>query len=308
MSDAPTGGPAQRSVDAQLVWSMVFITAIIGLNSSTIRLLVQGMAPIMGLCLRGLIGLVPLTLYGWWRGERLAVRGAAWHLFISSVFFSAEFIFMYVGARYTTAGRLTIFINTAPFFTALGAHYLLPGDRLHWRKAAGLLLAFLGIVLLFSEDLFVRQQGLWRGDLLVLGGAVSWAALTLYIKRFLAQTHTGFQALYPQIVISTAIFFLASLVLERDPFFAFGWDSVALLTFQAVFLVNVTYLVFMGLVRHYQASAVISFSLLAPFWGVAGGVVFLGEHLSVLLVLGLLIVTSGLWLVNRPPPPLRPRP
>ena len=308
-ADAVSGGEPRQAplprpdVDARLVLSMVSITALIGFNSTTIRLLVQGMSPIMGLTLRGLMGLVPLTLYGRWRGERIHFRGwPAVHLCISSLFFAAEFIFMYVGARYTTAGRIAIFINTAPFFTTLGAHYLLRGDRLHLWKVLGMLLAFCGVVLLFSEDLLVQRAGLWRGDLLVIGGAISWAALTLYIKRFLSTDHSGFQALYPQIVISTGVFYLFSLLLEPDPFFAFGWDSVGLLAFQAIFLVNVTYLVFIGLLRHYPASAVISFTLLSPFWGVASGIVFLGEGLSVLLVLGFAMVTGGLYLVNRPRP------
>ncbi len=293
----------RQAVDARLVVTMLSLTALIGVNSTTIRLLVQGMSPIMGLTLRGLLGLVPLTLYGWWRRERVSFRGwPAVHLTVSSVFFAVEFIAMYVGARYTTAGRIAIFINTAPFFTSLGAHYLLRGDRLHVWKVLGLLLAFLGVVVLFSEDLLVQHTGQWRGDLLVLAGAVSWAALTLYIKRFLSVDHSGFQALYPQIVISTGMFWVASLLLEPDPFFAFGWNSVGLLLFQAIFLVNVTYLVFINMVRLYPASAVISFTLLSPFWGVASGVLLLGEPLSRLLVLGFAMVTGGLYLVNRPRP------
>ena len=46
-------------------------------------------------------------------------------------------------------------------------------------------LAFAGVVLLFAEGLTLEHGGFWRGDSMIIGGAVSWALLTLWTKRFL---------------------------------------------------------------------------------------------------------------------------
>ena len=44
--------------------------------------------------------------------------------------FAAEFVFLYWGLTFTTASRSVIFLYMAPFLVALGAHYLIPGERL----------------------------------------------------------------------------------------------------------------------------------------------------------------------------------
>jgi drug/metabolite transporter (DMT)-like permease len=284
-----------------LAW-MLGLTALWGLNAVSIKVLTQDVAPIMSLALRGTVAIVPLTLYGLWRGESFRFRGwPAVHQGVNALLFTVEFIAIYAGARYTTGGHVSIFLNTAPFFTALGAHLLLVGDRLHTVKALGLGLAFAGVLTLFSEDLFVQRAGIWRGDLLVLLGAVCWAGGTLYIKRFLVQHYSGFQLLYVPVVVSTPLFWLASWLLEPVPFHHVTWLTVAIIVFQALVIVNFSYLAFLVILRVYPASSMHAWTFLSPVWGVLAGVLLLGEHLTPFLLLGIVAVGLGLRLINRPP-------
>ena len=75
-----------------------------------------------------------------------------------------------------------LFIYAAPFFVALGAHWLFPAERLHGTKIAGLVAAFAGLSLAFADGLRLPTRREVLGDVLELAGAVLWAATTLIIK------------------------------------------------------------------------------------------------------------------------------
>ncbi|MCZ6557056.1 MAG: DMT family transporter [SAR324 cluster bacterium] len=297
-----TGGPSRlRPVDARLVGWMFALTFLWGFNSVTIRIIVQAMAPLMGAGLRGVVALTALSGYGWLRGESLRYRGSdALHALVIGVLFSLEFLLLYNGARFTSGGHISIFMNTAPLFVAGGAHFLLREERLNALKILGLTAAFAGILLLFSDELYVQQQGFWRGDLLVLAGAVAWAITTLYMKRFLVERFNGFRLLHAQVLVSTPILLASSLLFEPEPWAGINLHTGLLVIFQGLIVVFFSYLMWMNLLRRYPASGMQSFTFLSPVWGVVAGMLLLSESVSLLMVLGMAMIGGGIILVNRP--------
>jgi drug/metabolite transporter (DMT)-like permease len=67
-----------------------------------------------------------------------------------------------------------------------------------------------------------------------------------------------------------------------------------------VWVTTVTYLIWFWLVSRYPPARLSVLSFLSPVFGVAFGHWFLGEALTGSLILSLLLVTSGIILVNRP--------
>ncbi len=297
----PLALSAANPLDATGVLWLVGLTLLWGVNSLSVKVVTYGMAPIMATALRGALALALLTLYGWWRGEKLGLRG--WdlaHGTVNGLIFAVEFCLIYGGAPMTSAGHIAIFINTAPFFVAIGAHYLLPGDRMAVAKALGLALALAGIGVMFSNDILIRHSQQWRGDILLLGGAALWGLNTLYAKRYMVGRMSAFRMLYAQILVSTPVLLLVSLALERHPFFAVTEVTVAMVVFQAAAAVSFSYMAWLALMRRYSASAMQSFTFLTPAWGVLLGVLVLGEELQALTVAGIALVGCGIYLVNRP--------
>jgi len=293
-------GPAPLDAFATL-W-MVGLTFLWGANALSIKVVTLGMSPLMATALRGAVALPLLTAYGRLRKERLAFSGADLrHGLVNGLIFAVEFGLFYSGARLTSAGHIAIFINTAPFFVAIGAHYFLPGDRMHAAKALGLILALAGIAVMFSNDILIRHSSQWRGDVPILAAAGLWGLNTLYAKRYLARRMSAFRMLYSQVLVSTPLLLAASLALEPRPFFAATAVTWFMLLFQAVATVCFSYMVWMMLVQRYSASAMQSFTFLSPAWGVLLGVIVLGEELQALLVVGIALVGFGIALVNRPP-------
>ena len=78
--------------------------------------------------------------------------------------------------------RAVLFVYTAPFVVAVGAHFFVPGERLHRLKVAGLGCAFAGVSLAFADALRLPTRAELLGDALCLGGAVCWGATTVAVK------------------------------------------------------------------------------------------------------------------------------
>jgi drug/metabolite transporter (DMT)-like permease len=58
--------------------------------------------------------------------------------------------------------------------------------------------------------------------------------------------------------------------------------------------------VWFWLIRHYHVGRIASFTFLTPIFGVLAGGILLDETVSKILLLSLLLVGSGIYLVNRP--------
>lgn len=290
-----------RGVDTAMVLWMAGLSALWGFNAVTIKAVTSGMEPVLAAGMRGAVALVFLVPWGLWRGERLRVpRQEALHGVALGLIFAVEFWLFYTGARLTTGGHVAIYISTAPFFVAVGAHFLLVGDRLTALRVGGLLLAFAGVVLLFYDDSRTGQTGYWRGDLLVIAGAGMWGLSTLYVKRFMVASMSGFEMLYLQILVSTPLLVGLGLwghpgALAAVPLYVWG-----LVLFQGAVIVFFSYLMWMVLLRIYPASAIQSFTFLTPIWGVTFGVLLLGERATVGTAVAIGLVGLGLYLINRP--------
>jgi drug/metabolite transporter (DMT)-like permease len=290
-----------------LRWGPVLVLLALGLvwggNLASIKIGAREIAPIFQAGLRSAIA--ALCLYAWmlykgipaFPGRQLSFHGA-----VLGIMFGSEFALLYVGLNYTLASRGYVLLYTAPFFVALGAHFFLQGDRLSLIKSLGLVLAFSGVVALFSRDLGGASLGYLGGDLLALGAGFLWGATTVYLKRFLVGKIHPAQTLFFHLFFSTPILFGLSLIIEDRLVWGFSAPTVLAVLYQGVIIAFLSYLTWFMLMHRFQASLLHAFSFFTPVAGVfISGWLILGEPLSLRLLLSLALVSLGLLLVNRSP-------
>ncbi len=244
-------------------------------------------------------------LYIWMRVKGITIfpsQRILLHGMMVGLLFGLEFALLYAGIQYTLASRMYVLLYTAPFFVALGAHLFLQGDRLNPWKAGGLILAFAGVVALFSKDLGSLSFSALPGDLMALAAGIVWAATTLYLKRYLAYRTVPLQTLFYQVFFSAPPLLLISFLLE-DPTFSnislFGGFS---LFYQCIIVAFLSYLVWFELIHRYPVSLLHAFSFFTPVFGVLlSGALILGEIIDTNLIVALILVSTGMVLVNRQP-------
>ncbi|MCO6415009.1 DMT family transporter [Siccirubricoccus sp. KC 17139] len=304
MPDSPRDRAAEGALPPAALALMLLLCLVWGLNTVAMKLAGQGIPPVLLAGLRSLVG--TFTLLGWcrWRG----LGFGAWRRdgtlplgLLSGVIFAAEFIAFYIGVQLTTASRAIIFMYGAPFFVAIGAHLLLPEDRLTRAKALGLLVAFAGLVLAFAEGLLVTTgpEALLGDALCLLGGAL-WGMTTLLVKASRLKRALPQTMLFYQLGLSVPLLLLASPLLGERWTLHLTPLVLGAFLYQAVAIAGISYLVWFRLVSSHSASRLAAFSVLSPIFGVLAGAVLLGDPLGPLFGLAVLLVAAGLWLVNRP--------
>ncbi len=301
--------PLRRErVDGGAILLLVLLCAIWGLQQVTVKLAVGGgLPPIAQAAMRSVLaGSCLLAWTGWRRGGRgiaalLRIDRGCWPGLLAAVLFAGEFLALYPGLRLTSASRGVLFLYTSPFFVALGAHLLIPGERLRPRQAAGLLVAFAGVGVAFADGLLaVHASGDPRGDALCLLGGILWAATTLLVKRSPALSRTdAARVLMFQLGGSVPLLALASWLAGETVGFpavsAVAWVSLA---YSGMVVAFASYLGWFWLVLAYPAGRLAPFTFLTPLFGILAGALALHETVGVTLLLGAAGVAAGLYLLN----------
>ncbi|MEP9390359.1 DMT family transporter [Mesorhizobium sp. KR9-304] len=290
----------REAVDTFAVAMMIALTLSWGLNGVAAKLSNTGYSPVFLTLVRSALGGLLVFVWCRWRGIHLFERdGTLWPGMLTGLLFALEFLLIFVGLDYTSVARSTLLVNTMPFWMLVGGHLFL-GERMTGRKVVGLLLAFGGLALIFSDKLSRPGPDALIGDLMSLGAGLAWAATYVVIKGT-RLAHAGAEKL---LLYQLAVAAIVAVILLpfwgpaiRDANAVATWSLI----FQSVYIVAVTYVLWFWLVRHYPASGLASFTFVTPAFGVLFAGLILGEPLGVTIFIALLLIAGGLVLVNRAP-------
>ncbi|OGP74351.1 MAG: hypothetical protein A2V86_00855 [Deltaproteobacteria bacterium RBG_16_49_23] len=290
---------SKEHLDTKAILTLLVLTLMWGLNFSLIRYVNQGVSPVFASALRSLVASICGVTYCLRKGERLFHTDIRlFHGVIVGLLFGVEFACIYFGMLYTDAARSVVFVYLSPFVVAVGAHLFLKGDRLTFLKTLGLIIAFAGIVVVFQGRPGTAKPTMIIGDLLEITAAILWGATTLYIKRFMADKVEPIHTFLYQLVFSIPILFLVSLILEPVWIVRIDGSILAALFYQSVLIAFISYLFWFKLIHQYAVSRLSAFTFFTPVFGVLSGVLFLGEEFTVSLMVGLPMVSVGIFVVN----------
>jgi drug/metabolite transporter (DMT)-like permease len=292
---------------AQLRWQPIAILLVLaflwGANMAIIKIGAREIPPLLMAALRSAVA--SACLYVWIKSKKITLfpsLSILFHGIMVGLLFGTEFAFIYVGLQHTLASRTYVLLYTTPFFVAVGAHFLLEGDRLNPWKAAGLVFAFAGVVTLFMKDLGSFSSNTLPGDLMILVGGLLWASTTIYLKKYLAHRTVPLQTLFYQVFFSGPLLFLMSLAFEDPVLSGLSWIGGFSVFYQCIIIAFLSYLVWFELIHRYPVSLLHGFSFFTPVFGVfLSGSLIMGEVITPTLLIALALVSLGMVLVNRRP-------
>lgn len=273
-----------------------------GLQQVAVKLAAPSMHPVTQMAVRSLIAAALVALLMAARRASFTVRdGTLWPGMLAGLLFAGEFFCISLGLTLTSASHLVVFLYTAPIFTVLGLQWRVRGEHLQAQQWSGIVLAFLGIALAFSNGFAqagAAGSAMLAGDFLgVLAGAL-WGATTVLVRATaLSETPPAKTLLY-QLAVSGVLLLMAAAGfghLSRISMTPLAWGS---LFFQSVIVTFASYLAWFWILRRYLASRVSVFAFLTPLFGVLFGVVLLHEPFSARFGAGAALVLAGIALVN----------
>lgn len=268
------------AVGIMVIWGANFVVAKVGLSE---------MPPLMLIGIRfALVGLVLVPLTPFPRGKMLQIFG------LSFVLGTIHFGLMFTGIKGVDAGVASVAIQLQVPFAAILAAILFK-DRFGWRRLAGMVLAFTGIVLIAGEPRM--QSSLVSLGLVVLASLV-WAVSNIqvkYIGEINSLSLTGWMALMaaPQLLFWSYILEDGHVQILKDA----GWAAWGAIAYMAILVSVVGYGLWYYLVPRYSLNQTMPFTLLAPVFGILSGNVFLGEELTLPMAIGSAMTLLGVAII-----------
>jgi drug/metabolite transporter (DMT)-like permease len=206
----------------------------------------------------------------------------------------------------------SILNGTVPLFTIVIAHFWLHDERITLPRIAGLVVGFIGIVVLVSRDL--RPDGLhgnvW-GQLAIIAASISYATGITFSRRHLRGQHPVVQ---PTVSLSVAAslmwlsFPLANVARQFTPMGEpmFTWPALPITWLSIVWLgllgTCLAYILFFYLINAWGPTRASVVTYVFPVIGLVLGIVFLQEAADWRLLAGSALIVGGIAVVN-----LRPR-
>jgi drug/metabolite transporter (DMT)-like permease len=292
----------RKSLDGTGAAIMTLVCMVLGLHQVAIKIAAPDIAPILQIAIRSGLSAVLIGILIVWRREGFSLRdGTLLPGILLGIAFSVEFIFVAEGLRYTSASHMSVFLYTAPIFTALMLHRFLPAERLYPLQWLGIGLAFCGIATTFGGSIFQSgiDGGVLRGDILAILGGIAWSSTTVIIRCSRLSDAPATKTLLYQLVAAFILLHAYAVGSGQAGSFSLTATALASVLFQAIVITFAIYLAWFSLLRRYNASQLSVFLFMTPLFGVSFGVLLMHDPINIYFAIGALLVLMGLTLVSK---------
>ncbi len=216
-------------------------------------------------------------------------------LFIGMASSAVPFSLLAWGQQYVTSGFAGVSMASVALIVLPLAHFLVPGERITWRKSLGFLVGFCGVVILIGGQAFESTGTTLElpGRMACVGAASFYAVSSILMRRLPVVDPVGLATVL--LIIGGTVAIPMAFIVEGPPpmpspkilmVLAFlGLVPTAAANFLRVLVVRSAGPVFMSLVN-YQV----------PVWSVVLGALILSEPLPPSLIYAMALILAGVGL------------
>jgi len=249
---------------------------------------------------RMLLALPLFLALAWWAGRgKPALTLRDWRAIAGLGFCGYYLASMldFMGLQYVSAGleRLILYLNPT---LVLLLSVLLFGKRLSGRQGVAMALGYVGVAVVFGQELRFEGSNVALGAALVFGSAVSYAVYLVYsgqlVQRLGALRLTGAATSVACVLCIVQLFVLRSpsAALVPEPVLWLSLLNATLCTFAPVLMV-------MMAIERVGATLAAQAGMVGPMSTVLLGVWLLGEPFTAWVVAGTVLVLLGVWLLAK---------
>jgi drug/metabolite transporter (DMT)-like permease len=298
---------ARRLTGDALSWAALLLLVVIwGSTFAGIRIGVETISPawlVAGRLLggAGFLGIWMLAAGALNRKPRadatpkLGLAAIGWFAFIGIAATMAPFVLYAHAAESVGSAVMAICNGGTPFATVLMAHVFVR-DRLTPRRMAGVLMGFLGLVVLMIPEFNKGEHASFIGILLAIVGAWLYAVGNI-ATRLAPRVEPVLSSFI--IVLAGAIAALAyAAVMEPFPAAASERSIIAMIIL-GLLPTAFAMFVYVWLIRRAGPVFVSFTTYMSPLWATGLGVLFLGEQLEWSMVGALTLILIGVAIANR---------
>ncbi len=284
---------------SQVDWVLFLLLGFFwGSSYLFIKLAVDDFGTFTLVALRLLVGGTLLWIVIWLAKQELPRdRRIYGHLIVMAIInIAIPFLLITWAEQSVESSLAAILTSPVPLIAIVLSALFLPDEPMRLNGLIGLIVGFIGVVIITSRGLTGAGSSL-VGEIALLGAAVSYAFGAVYSRRNVRGVPPMIPAVF-QVTFAAIIVGVLAVVLEQP------WEARPDL--QAVFSIlwlgilgsGIAYLFFFRLVAHWGATRTTLVAYLLPVVGIVLGYVVLAEPVDARLIVGTGLVIAGVALVN----------
>ncbi|ASV30401.1 DMT family transporter [Maribacter cobaltidurans] len=206
------------------------------------------------------------------------------------------------GLQLSTPINSSVLVTVTPIIVVILSALWIK-EKISWQKASGILMGFVGALLLILMGAEIRQDApnIPMGNILLIVNATAYGTYLILVKKLIEKYHP-FTLMKWLFTIGVVINF----PITFNEVSAIEWSSIPLQVYAAIAFVIVgttflTYLFNVFALTQLKASTVSAFTYLQPLIGILFALGTGNDNLSLIKILAALLVLAGVYLASRKP-------
>ena len=298
-------GEIMTDVQRRLDWALLYVLGFIwGSNFIFMKMAIAVIPPLEVAWMRTIFGAAPIALFALAKGALTMghLRYIPHFAVMAMLANVVPYVGLVIGTQHLASGVTGAISGSIPFITAVMVAFAVPTEPLSRSKIAGLLIGFVGILLVspIGNNSSSAEGSPLTGVAAVLAGAVGYAAALIYARRFLTPLSLNplSLAVWQMIVASILLAPLAA-----PGHWAALWQhaeaAMGLVLGLGLLGTGIGFVIYYRLINSLGALKAGSVYYLPPIVALIIGHFFGGENVSILQLLGAGLIMCGIYYANR---------
>tara|TARA_B100001750_G_scaffold177474_1_gene145716 strand:- start:52 stop:642 length:591 start_codon:yes stop_codon:yes gene_type:complete len=185
---------------------------------------------------------------------------------------------------------------STPLSATILAHFFTKNEKINYTKTIGVLVGFLGIFLLFSDNILIDKNNFFYALMILFGSTfyVVGGLLTLKISKKRNENVTASILIWGAIII-----FPITMLIEQPWNLSPRLDSTICLIYLGIFPTGIAWLLRFHILKKNGLVFQAQVAYLIPIFGVILGYIFLKEIITIKVLIALVAVIIGFYFVRR---------
>lgn len=283
-------------------WALLIVLAIVwGGSYFYIGVAIKVLPPLSIVAFRVGLGAILLYLVVRASGARMPTDRQSWadFLFMGLINNVGPFTLITWGQSHIESGLAAIINATTPLFGVIVANYLTTDEKMTPQRVAGVIIGFLGVVVMIGPDAFAEAADHVLAELACLAAAVLYAFSGVFGRRFSRRGIAPMVTATGQITCAAIVLVPVALIIDQPWALPMPgievWGSLIGL---AVISTTLAYIIYYRILATAGAVNLLLVTFLVPVSAILLGALILGERLSMNHFVGMACIGLGLAAIN----------
>jgi drug/metabolite transporter (DMT)-like permease len=226
--------------------------------------------------------------------DKLAIK-----IYLILAFFSfvIPYALLYWAQQHIASGLTSILFGVLPIFVLIFARFMLPENKILGFQWAGIILGFIGLIIIFSENLKVNIGTDLLGMIAILSAGIIQAVITVITKKYSSYINPIALNYYPTL-IAGPILLLMAFVFEDHSRWIFDANGVISVLYLSLFGTVIAFSIYYWLMHKIDIVLIALSSIITPIIAVVMGCFILLEDFTINDIIGSSVVLIGVLFAN----------